>query len=489
MSVVSKGNQRPTRKGFIVAKKDYPALAAAVIEKVGGKENIKSVTHCITRLRFVLKDEGKANDAEVKKIKGVIDVVHGNGQYQVVIGTDVEDAYDAAVAQLGSGFGGGEVPADEGQDDTKGDQSVFGKFSSTISGLFFPFMSAFIATGMLKAVLVLVTNFVPDFANTGAYTVLYAAADGFVRFLPFVIAYTAAEQFKANKFVTLAIVFPLLYPTIVAPQTSGAALDFFGIPVMTVNYATSIIPPVIMAWLLSKMEKGLKKVLPKTIFSLFGYMICLAVLVPVELIAVGPVFQLIGQVVADAILAVYNVAPVIAGMLFAGFWPVLIIFGAHAAFTPIIMNNFTVLGYDWLSPLSWGCNFAMAGACLGVFLKTKDKGVKEVAGPNWVTALLAGVTEPAIYGINLKFKKPFVIACICSALASIPIALAGVQRTAFIGVNLITLPALSVFPGGWGVPICAAIGFFGACIGTYLFGFNDSMIPEDERNLELEDVD
>lgn len=481
------GKEGLHRKEATVAK-DYQALAASVIERVGGKDNIVSVTHCVTRLRFVLKDESKASDAEVKKVKGVIDIVHGNGQYQVVIGTDVEDAYDAAVAQLGEGFGKGSVPADD-EASTKGDQSIFGKFSSTISGLIFPFMGAFVATGMLKAILVLLTNFLPDFASTGAYTVLYAAADGFMRFLPFVIAYTAAEQFHANKFMAVAIAFPLLYPTIVEPQTTGVALDFFGIPVTTINYASAIIPPVIMTWLLAKMEAGLKKVMPRTLFSLFGYMICLAVLVPVELIAVGPVFQLIGQVVANAILAVYNVAPILAGVIFAGLWPILIIFGAHAAFTPIVMNNFSMLGYDWLSPLSWGCNFAMAGACLGVFLKTKDKGVKEVAGPNWVTALLAGVTEPALYGINLKFKKPFVIVCICSALASIPIAIAGVQRTAFTGVNLITLPALSFFPGGWGVPICAAIGFFGACILTYLFGYDDSMIPEGERNLELEDVE
>ncbi len=452
--------------------KDYPALASAIIEKVGGKDNIVSVTHCVTRLRFVLKDESKANDCEVKKVKGVIDVVHGNGQYQAVIGTDVEDAYDAAVAILGTGMAGGEVTAE------KGDRNVFEKFSETISGIFFPFMGAFVAVGMLKAVLVLASSFIDGFSATGAYTILYAGADGFMRFLPFVLAITAAEKFKANRFVALAIVFPLLYPTIVSAQADGIALDFFGIPVTLVSYATSVIPPVIMAWLLAKMEGGLKKVMSKTVFSLFGYMICLAVLVPVELIAVGPFFQFAGQLVADGILAVYNVAPVVAGMLFGGFWPVLIIFGAHAAFTPIVMNNFSTMGYDWISPLSWGCNFAMAGACLGVFLKTRNKNLKEVAGPNWVTALLAGVTEPAIYGVNLKFKRPFVIACVCSALGAVPIVISGLQRTAFIGVNLVTLPALMSFPGGWAVPITAGIGFIGSAVATYFFGFNDSMIDD-----------
>lgn len=456
--------------------KDYKALAAEVIEKVGGKDNITSVTHCVTRLRFVLKDEGKADDAKVKQTKGVIDVVHGNGQYQVVIGTDVEDAYDAAIAQLGAGFGQGEVPADDA--DAKDDRSIMDKFSSTVSGIFFPFMGAFVGVGMIKALLVLLANFFPDFAQTGAYTILYAAGDGFMRFLPFVLAASAADKFKTNRYVAMAIVFPLLYPTIVSAVTDGTAMDFFGIPVNVLNYATSVIPPVIMAWLLAKCEGFLKGHMSKTIFSLFGYMLCILVLVPVELIAVGPVFQLLGQLVSDAIMAIYSVAPIVAGMLFAGFWPVLIIFGMHAAFTPIVMNNFSVLGYDWISPLSWGCNFAMAGACLGVFLKTRNKNLKELAGPTWVTALLAGVTEPAIYGVNLKYKKPFVIACIASAFAAIPIVLASVQRLAFIGVNLITLPALSLFPGGWGVPICAAIGFLGAAIGTYFFGFDDSMITD-----------
>ncbi|WP_321973421.1 PTS transporter subunit EIIC [Paratractidigestivibacter sp.] len=452
--------------------KDYPALASAIIEKVGGKDNIVSVAHCVTRLRFVLKDESKANDSEVKKVKGVIDVVHGNGQYQAVIGTDVEDAYDAAVAILGTGMVGGEVTVE------KGNRNVFEKFSETISGIFFPFMGAFVAVGMLKAVLVLASSFIDGFSATGAYTILYAGADGFMRFLPFVLAITAAEKFKANRFVALAIVFPLLYPTIVSAQADGIALDFFGIPVTLVSYATSVIPPVIMAWLLAKMEGGLKKVMSKTVFSLFGYMVCIAVLVPVELIAVGPFFQFVGQLVADGILAVYNVAPVVAGMLFGGFWPVLIIFGAHAAFTPIVMNNFSTMGYDWISPLSWGCNFAMAGACLGVFLKTRNKNLKEVAGPNWVTALLAGVTEPAIYSVNLKFKRPFVIACVCSALGAVPIVISGLQRTAFIGVNLVTLPALMSFPGGWAVPITAGIGFIGSAVATYFFGFNDSMIDD-----------
>lgn len=457
--------------------KDYQSLAASIIEQVGGKDNITSVTHCVTRLRFALKDESKASDEQVKAIKDVIDIVHGNGQYQVVIGMDVEDAYDAVVSQLGGSLAGGEVEPDPGQDD----RNLLEKFTETISGIFFPFMGAFVGVGMLKAVLVLLANYLPAFQETGAYTVWYAAADGFLRFLPFVIAATAADKFKANRYVAMALTFPLLYPTIVAAVDAEQALSFFGIPVTQISYASAVIPPVIMVWLLAKGEAFLKKVMPRTAFSLFGYMILLVVLAPVELIAVGPAFQLVGNVVADAILRVYNVAPVLAGMLFAGFWPVLIIFGAHAAFTPIVLNNFATLSYDWLSPLSWGCNFAMAGACLGVFLKTRDANLKAVAGPNWVTALLAGVTEPAIYGVNLKFKRPFVIACICSAVASIPIAIAGVQRTAFTGVNLVTLPALAVFPGGWAVPICAAIGFVGTAVLTYLFGFDDSMIPKSER--------
>ena len=175
--------------------KDYKALAASVIDEVGGKDNIVSVTHCVTRLRFVLKDESKADDASVKKIAGVIDVVHGNNQYQVVIGTDVENAYDAAIAELGSAFAGGEVPADD--DQKKG--NVFDRFSETVSGIFFPFMGGFIATGMLKALLIMLSNFIPGFSQTGAYTVLYAGADGFMQFLPFVLAVSAAEKFKTNN--------------------------------------------------------------------------------------------------------------------------------------------------------------------------------------------------------------------------------------------------------------------------------------------------
>lgn len=457
--------------------KDYQALASGIIQHVGGKDNITSVAHCVTRLRFVLKDEKKANDASVKDVKGVLDVVHGNGQYQVVIGTDVENAYDMTIKELGVGFDAGEVPVDAEQDD----RNLFEKFTDIISSVFFPIMGGFVAVGMLKAVLVLATNFAPAFAATGTYTVLYAGADAFMRFLPFIIAITAAEKFKTNRFVAVAIVMPLLYPTIVAAVDTSTAINFLGWSIPAINYASAIIPPIIMAWLLSLMERGLKKIMSSTVFSLFGYLICIAVLVPVELVVVGPIFQYIGDGIATGILAVYNVVPFAAGMLFAGFWPVLIIFGAHTAFTPIVLNNMATLGYDWLSPLSWGCNFAMAGACLGVFLKTRDLKLKEIAGPNWITALLAGVTEPAIYGVNLRFRKPFVIACVSSAIASIPIVISGLQRTAFTGINLITLPALSFFPGGWGAPICAAIGFIGAAVGTYLFGYNDLMLEEEQK--------
>ncbi len=464
--------------------KDYHEIARAVIEHVGGKENIRSVTHCITRLRFVLKNEDLAQTDQIKKVKGVIDVVRGNGQYQIVIGTDVSDAYDAAVALLGDGFAGGEVAADPGQDDLGGRPRGFDAFAEIVTSVFMPVLGPMSAAGLLKGLLAILTNYELLPTDSGTYIVLYAAADAFFAFLPFALAYTAAERFKTNKFLALAVVAPLMYSSITAAYAEEAQLFFLGIPITLMNYTSAVIPPILIVWLLSKLEPVVNKVTPRPLRFFLAPFVCLVVLVPLLLLAVGPMSMFVGNALSAAILSIYNVAPQVAAAIFAFLWPILIIFGAHWAFNPIVINNIATLGYDWLSPLTWGCNFAMAGACLGVFLKTKDQGLREIAGPNFITAFIAGITEPAIYGVNLKFRRPFFIACGTAAIGGIVMATVGFQRSMLMGVSLLTLPAWSLQPNGWAVLVTAAIGFFGACILTYLFGFHDGMIPEDERTVE-----
>lgn len=463
-----------------MANKDYAALAANVIDGVGGKENIVSVKHCITRLRFVLKDEGKAATEEIRLINGVMDVVRANGQYQVVIGPDVSDAYDSAIKILGASFAAGEEQVEsEAQDVQK--KSLFDRAADLVSSIFMPVIGGMSAVGLLKALLVVLTNTGLLSTESGVYTVMYAASDAFMYFLPFALAFAAAERFKCNKYTALAVVAPLLYSTIVAAYNEGTQLFFGPVPVALMNYGSSVIPAILGVWLLSKLERGVNKIVPKSLRFFLAPTICVTIMVPVMLIAVGPLSLLIGNIFSDAFLFVYDLAPIVASVIYGALYPVLVIFGAHWAIMPIIMNNFANLGYDWMSPLSFGCTYAIAGACFAVFLKTRNKRLKEIAGPNTVVALLAGVTEPAIYGVVLKYKKPFIISCISSGLCSIFISVAGFQRIAMVGLNLFSIPALAMFPGGWSVPCVVVCSFVLAFVLTYIWGFKDSMIPESER--------
>ena len=458
--------------------KDYKAIATTVVENVGGVENIKNVGHCITRLRFVLLDESKANDQVIKQIPGVVDVIKGNGQYQVVIGTDVEDAYDEVLKITGNLGGDAEPAAAEGGKK----KNPIELLADTITGIFSPVLGAFSGVGLIKALLVLGTTMGWLDSSSGFYIVMYAASDAFFYFLPFVLAYSAADRFKTNKYVALAVVGALLYSTIVDAYNNDTALYFLGIPVNLMSYSSSVIPAILTVYVLSKLEKLINKFMPQILKFFLTPTLCIGIMVPLELIVIGPISMWIGQAFSDGFLWLYELAPIPAAMAFGLLYPCLIIFGAHWFVTPIKVNNYATLGYDWLSPLTFGCNFAMAGCCLGVFLKTKSKKLKEVAGPNAFTALVAGITEPAIYGVNLKYKYPFVIACILTSIGSIFISIAGTQRLADSGVNILTLPALAAFPGGWAIVVAAAIGFIGGTVLTYLFGFNDDMIPEAERD-------
>lgn len=472
-----------------MAKKDYDALAASVIDKVGGKENIASVRHCITRLRFILKDESIAKDDEIRGVQHVMDVVKGGGEYQVVIGPDVGDAYDAAIKILGPEFAGGEAKVDASAEDKKDEKKSFSsRCADLVSSIFMPVIGGMCGVGLLKVFLILFTNLGILSTESGVYTIMSAGADAFMYFLPFALAYSAAERFKCNKYTALAVVAPLLFSTITTAYAEQQQIFFGPIPVTLVNYGNSVIPAVVGVWLLSVLERSVNKLLPKSLQFFLTPTICVTIMVPVLLIAIGPATLWLGNAFADAFLFVYELQPMVASIIYGAFYPLLIIFGAHWALMPIMMNNFAVLGYDWLTPLSFGCAYAIAGACFAVFLKTKNKHLKEMAGPNTAIAVVGGVTEPAIYGVVLKYKKPFICACIGSGVGSAFIATAGFQRIAMVGFNLFSIPAFMTFPGGWCIPWVVISSFVVAFVLTYIWGFKDSMIPESEREPQAQNA-
>lgn len=448
--------------------KNYQKMANEIVDLVGGKSNITSLTHCVTRLRFVLVDENKAQKTALEKVDGVIKVMQSSGQYQVVIGTDVGDVYDKVLAITG-------IQDNHAVTEDADKKSAMDAIVDTISGIFMPFMAGFSAAGLLKGILVLFTTLgILDTANT-TYTFLYAMADGVFYFLPIFLAHTAGVKFGASPYVSMAIAAAIVYPEISALFNSGAAASMFGIPVTLISYTSSVIPIIIAVYFQSKLEKFLSPRFPKIIRGIFVPMISLFVTTSLTFYIIGPVTNTVSTAVANAIVWLLNLAPVVAGFVFALFYPLMIIFGLHWGFLPVSMNNFSVLGGDPIMAITTGTNFGMAGATLGIFLKTRNTDLRQISGSAFISAVVGGVTEPAIYGCVLKYKRPFFIVCLCSAVGGAILAANGAMLTAFLSTCVLTMPA---FIAMMGVPylIDIAIAFFGSCILTYLFGFNDDMI-------------
>ncbi len=463
--------------------RDWKKLAEQIIEKVGGDENIISITHCITRLRFRLKDESIVNDTEVGQLDGVIQIMHAGAQYQVVIGTHVTDVYDAAIEILPA-KAGGEVPEDDGEE--KGSGNLLGTFLDFITGTFTPFLAGFSAAGLMKAIAVMCSSFGWLDSSSSTYIILNALGDGLFQYLPIVLAFTAGEKLRINKWVTVAIAAFLCHGDIAGlsslTDAAGNAVQatFFGIPVTLPDsgYLQSVIPILAAAYLQSWVEKPVKK-LPDTIRGLFGNLIVLFVTGVLTLLIVGPVTNLIANAIASGLLWLIEAVPVVAGFLIAGLWPVLIIFGMHWAFIPVIISNLGTLGYDYILPLTVGTNYAVGAVCLAILLKSKKTSIRETATECLASAWLGGITEPAIYGLLLKYKRPFIVMALSCGVCGAFAAGFGMTQTALITTSVITLPAVYAMcgtPEMIAIVIAVALSF----AGTFVWGYNDDMATDAE---------
>lgn len=454
--------------------KNYSDLSRNIIEKIGGTDNIISLTHCITRLRFALKDESKAKKEELKQVEGVLNVVISGGQYQVIIGTHVGEVFETIIKEYNINAVG---PVGDKTGETV-KKSILSILLDVISSIFLPLIGAMTGAGLLKGILIACTTFGILSPESGTYLILYSLADAFFYFLPIALSITAAKKFQANPFVAFTIVSALLYPNILTALGAGTAVTFIGIPVKLMNYSVTVIQPILIVYALSIVEKFLKKIIPSILTSVLVPLISMVIMFPLALIVIGPLTTLLSSGISAVYSFAYGLSPIVAGAVLGFFWPIIILFGAHWGLVPIVMNNISNLGYDTLLPLTVACNFTQAGAVLAVFLKTKNVKLKEISGSSAFSALIGGVTEPAIYGVNLKYKKPFYIACAFSSIGGILVGLAAGQQPSLITVCALTLPAIAAFKGGIVMVIASVIGFFGTAICTYLFGFNDSMIKE-----------
>ena len=431
-----------------MAKKNYDDLVKQIAANIGGAENVNSVFHCATRLRFKVKDTNKVDKKRLEQISGVISVIAadaGNGEKKNLVNT----------------------------------------FMETVSGIFAPVLAAMCGAGMLKGILILLTTLGVLSTDMGTYRILYAAADGVFTFLPMFLAITAARKFKTSEFIALAIAGALLYPDLTAAFSGGEALTFCKIPVVLVNYTSSVIPIIISVYVLSKLEKFLKKIMPEMIKSFMIPLLCITIMVPATYLVIGPIADTAGNLLAAGYTGLVGLNPIIAGFVLGLLWPLIVMFGLHWGFAPIVMNNIAKYGRDTLFTITGPNNMAQAGATLGVFLKTKNRELKALSGSAAISAVLAGITEPAIYGITLKYKKPFYIGAVFSGIAGAIVAACGAGAPTLLSTSILTLPGY-IGKGFVGFLIACAIAYFGSAIATFLFGFSDDMILDNTKPEEKE---
>lgn len=465
-----------------MAKKNYDELAKQIVASVGGAGNVNSLIHCATRLRFQIKDSAKVDKKRLSQTEKVITVVEAGGQLQVVIGNAVGDVYDAILAT--SSIKAGDLDRD---DKKNSDKNIINMFMSTVSGIFAPILGAMSGAGLLKGLLILFTTMGWMSTEMGTYRILFAAADGVFTFLPVFLAYTSAKRFKADPFVSVAIASALMYPNITAAFAAKETLTFLNIPVVLVSYTSSVIPIILSVYVLSKLERGLRSILPDIVKNIFTPLLSLVIMVPSTFLVIGPVSDFAGKMLAGGYTALVSVNPIIAGFILGLVWPAAVMFGLHWGFIPIVINNISQYGRDTLFTITGPNNFAQAGAALGVFLKTKNKKVKDIAGPAALSAVLAGITEPAIYGVTLKYKKPFFIGAFFSGIAGAITAAVGAGAPTVLGTSLLTLTGY-IGVGFAGFCAACAIAYFGSAICTYLFGFSDDMLLEETTTETKADV-
>ncbi len=472
----------------------YDGLARIIIQNVGGKDNINSVAHCVTRLRFKLKDESQANDEVLEQTDGVLQIIKSGGQYQVVIGPHVDQVYDA-VLSIGHLQAGGLVDDDgnpiEGGEEA-GPKNLSGIIMDLISNILQPILGPLAAAGMVKGFLSLFAFLGWMSTSDGSYILLNSFADGFFYFLPIILGYTSAKKFGANPFIGMAMGAALTYPTMVN-STSGEVLGtvftgtsfemsyyltFFGIPIImpASGYTSSVVPIILSMFVVAKIEKGFKNTLPAAVNFFLTPMLTCVIGVILTYLVIGPIASLLTNVILLIINTLFDlpsVGPLIAGAVIGGFWQVLVIFGLHWAVVPINLANIATNGYDMAMVGKVACEMCQIAVVLAIYLKSKDPKTKAIALPAVITGFF-GTTEPAIYGVSLPRMKPFVFSCIAGAISGV-IAI-GLGGKVFVsGYSGIMALARYIDPNGvYGLEpvIAAAVAMaVGAAIGFLLTWF------------------
>ncbi|MBT1048096.1 beta-glucoside-specific PTS transporter subunit IIABC [Streptococcus macedonicus] len=415
-----------------MAKKDYTELVKDIVAHVGGKDNVVKLVHCVTRLRFTLKDESKVDDEYLKQRDGIVIVVKAGGKYQVVIGNHVPDVYDTVLQVSGiPGEGGIDVNEDDGP---KG--NLLDRFIALVSGIFQPMLGVLSAAGMLKGVVAILTACGVS-ETSGLYIILNAAGDGFFQFLPLILAITASKRFKMDQFTALALGFALVYPGIASSFANGN-VDFLGIPVIfpTSSYLSTVLPIILTVYVGSKIEHLFKKIVPDVVKVFVVPFFVLLITVPLAFLMIGPVMNWASDLIGVIFTGIYNISPILYELILGALWQVLVMFGLHWGLVPLAILELQQNPPGVILVASIAICFSQAGALLNIMIRTKESKVRELAIPAFISALF-GVTEPAIYGVTLPMRIPFYISCGVSGIIG--------ALTMFFNVYGYSVGAMGVF--------------------------------------------
>ncbi|ERK30688.1 beta-glucoside-specific PTS transporter subunit IIABC [Clostridium intestinale] len=455
----------------------YENLAKQIIEKVGGADNVSNLTHCMTRLRFNLKDDKMANEAEVKKIDGVVGCVNKGGQFQVIIGTHVQDVYEA-IQSIGNFTDGNS----SNKSDNK-DGKIVAKVLDTIAGIFTPIVGALSGAGMVKAILALSTTFGWLTSSSQTYYILNFISDSVFYFLPFLLAFSAAKKFNCSPYLAATFAGVLLHPNLVALKTAGEAVHFLGIPVTMATYSSSVIPIILIVWFQSYIEKFARKISPNAIKTFLVPLITILVVAPVALTALGPLGAILGGYLAKGFTFLNDRASWVVPFLVGTLAPLLVMTGMHYSLASVQVAQRAAMGYGTvLAPGMLSSNMAQAAAILAVSIRAKNKNLKSLASTSAITAFM-GITEPALYGVTLKYKRPLVATMIGGGAAGLYAGITGIKTYASGTSSILSLP---IYIGGgnmssfYNAIITAGI----AIVVSFSISFVLGVKEEDENNKE-----
>ncbi|RMC44736.1 PTS transporter subunit EIIC [Lactobacillus sp. ESL0230] len=425
---------------------DYKKTAQGILQAVGGSKNITNMTHCATRLRLTLKNDN-VDDTEVKAIDGVINVARGGGQYQVLIGLDVPKVYDA-FESLVNGSGNTNV---ETKPEIHGLKDWINNLFTAIAGIFAPLLPALAGSGILYGLLLLSSQLGLVSQKSGTFVILTAASKAVFYFLPILLAFSASNRFKVSPYIGALIAGALLFPDFIqlmGNHGNGAMSSFMGIPVVLMNYNSTVVPILISIWAYSYLYKWLEKHVPENLQLVITPLISLLIMVPLTVIVIGPLGVYGGQIVGDAVNWLIKNAPILCGIVVGGGWSFLVSFGIHWAVNPIMINNIATKGFDYICPLTFACNFAVIGTAFGVWLKTRDKELKNFSITGVITICLSAIIEPTLFGLLVKNRKIWLAQIIAGAVGGAYLGLTKVFTTAFVFGSVTTFPAFISKSGG-----------------------------------------